>query len=80
MTNERKLQFRERMPVIAKMIHHAFNGDEADKREYAGFALVVRYPDGAVSMIKNLSDDEMAACFMSIMTTQAEKEERVGHA
>lgn len=60
MTDDRSQTFRERVPIVTKMIASAFNGDAPDDAEPVWFVLVasqrVEGSDHLLSLMTNLGD------------------------
>lgn len=84
MTDDRVQTWRERMPIVAKMVDQAFNGDAGQDAEHVRFALMIVCDNGAVSMIKNVCDGQMISAFLSIiaqtMSDDDDDEQVAGHA
>ena len=88
MSNDKRIQtFRERVPIIAKMVESAFNGDAHQHDDRVGFAIICANHHGDCSMMGNLGIGEAMRLMLTIVAQQERGEgedikidEPVGHA
>jgi hypothetical protein len=69
-TDERVQTFRERVPIVAKMVNSAFNGDAHQREHYVGFALIAAAPNGDCTMIGNLAVAEVMRLLLHIVAQE----------
>jgi hypothetical protein len=82
MPHHRKQSFRERMPIVAKMVDSAFNGDAHQHDDRVSFAVVAVAPSGDASMCGNIDLRELTCVVLEIVAQQRGTltDETVGHA
>jgi hypothetical protein len=77
--------FKERMPIIAKMIQKGFNGDKPDAGPETEFVLIAteRDDDGSsdISMITNCDGvHEVMNLLLALMADMGKEHQQAGHA
>jgi hypothetical protein len=78
--------FRDRLPIVAKMVNVAFNGDRKDDEEHISF-VVIAYDGGndhefKASMMSNITEQrELISLFLSFISEYpSPHSEPAGHA
>jgi len=81
MTDDRVQTWRERLPIIAKMVDSAFNGDTASNADAIRFVLIAVSPEDDIALVKNMTDHHAVISFLEVIAHMEDRPpDAAGHA
>jgi hypothetical protein len=68
--DERIQTFKERLPIVTRMVHQAFNGDAPSRDDEITFCLVARAQNGDVSLMGNIDAVDLLRLVLFIVAKE----------